>query len=219
MAQPDNILEINLKFPLRLSLLAAAILLVLTAGFWFISQDMRETFMFFAIGAAACAQFVTAFFTGRLLGLQITSHKDEKERERLSNEREERRVKREEAHDEFVLRREAARFGERWNDPGLADARHTMEQLRLLRRDHPKLLEFIKENEIAVTHVINLVEEIATCCKHNLVDTSLMRRQFDFVVFNTWECLSSWVYEVRQECGEPGIWEDTEWLYRTWKGS
>jgi len=217
MAHPDNVAHIDIRFPVNFSLIVTGILITLTVGFWFVTQDWRETFMFFAIGAAAGAQVTTTFFTARLLGMHIKSREDEKEREKLANEREERRAAREKAHDDFILRREAARFGERWNDPGLADARNTMEELRRRRFDSEKLLSFIRENEKAVTHVINLVEEIATCCKHHLVDTSLMRRQFDFVVFNTWECLSSWVYEVRKECGEPGIWEDTEWLYRSWK--
>jgi hypothetical protein len=217
MTHPDNIIHVNIRFPLGFSLIVCIFLLILTFGFWLVTQDIRATLMFFAVGAAAGAQITTAFFTARLLGMHIKSREDEKVREKLASEREERRVKREEAHDLFILRREALRFGEKWNDPGFAQARQTMQEIRQHRSNTKELNDFIKTNEVAVFHVVNLVEEMATCCRNRLVDVDLMRRQFDFVVFNTWECLSNWIKDERKKVNNEEIWEDLEWLYHSWK--
>ncbi|MGY6568814.1 MAG: hypothetical protein ACXIVE_07445 [Salinarimonas sp.] len=119
MNHPDEITYVNIRFPLGFSLIVGISLCVLTFGFWLISRDTRATLMFFAVGAAARAQITTAFFTARLLGMHIENRDADKERERLANEREERRAKREEAHDLFVLRREALRFGEKGMIPVL----------------------------------------------------------------------------------------------------
>jgi len=217
MSHPDNVMHVNIRFPLGFSLIVGVFLGSLTAVFWYVSQDFRATLKFFAIGAAAAAQITTAFFTARLLGMHFKNREDERERERLANEREERRVKREEAHDLFILRREALRFGEKWNNPGFAQARQTMQEIRKHRSDTKALNRFIIENEVAVLHVVNLVEEMATCCRSKLVDVDLMRRQFDFVIFSTWECLSDWIKDERKKDSNDNIWEDLEWLYHSWK--
>ena len=149
--------------------------------------------------------------------MHIENRDADKERERLANEREERRAKREEAHDLFVLRREALRFGEKWNDPSFVDERKTMEEIRKLRGDTKALNAFIEANEISVSHFVNLIEEMVTCCKFEVVDVDIMRKQFDFVVFNTWECLSDWIKKERMNVGNSEIWEDLEWLYHSWK--
>ena len=217
MNHPDNVMHVNIRFPLGFSLIVFVCLAILTLLFWLVAQDFRATLMFFAVGAAAGAQITTAFFTARLLGMHIENRDADNERERLANEREERRAKREEAHDLFVLRREALRFGEKWNDPGFAQARQTMQEIRKLRNNPKALNEFIEENEVNVLHVINLVEEMATCCKEKLVDVDLMKKQFDFVVYNTWECLQDWIRKERQNVKNPKIWEDLESLYHAWK--
>jgi hypothetical protein len=217
MTHPDKVMHVNIRFPLGFSLIVFVCLASLTILFWLVAQGFRATLMFFAVGAAAGAQITTAFFTARLLGMHIENRDADNERERLANEREERRAKREEAHDLFVLRREALRFGEKWNDPGFAQARQTMQEIRKLREDTKELENFICKNEIDVFHVVNLVEEMATCCRHEVVDSDLMKRQFDFVVFNTWECLSEWIKKERKKVGNSEIWEDLEWLYHTWK--
>jgi hypothetical protein len=79
-----------------------------------------------------------------------------------------------------------------------------------------ELIKFIEANEPAVRHVINFLEEMATCCRHDLVDVPLMKSQFDAVITSTWDTLFPWVRKVRDEA-KSNIWEDVEFLYYKWK--
>jgi len=217
MSSPDKFLQVNISFPLKFSFLASVILIGLTLWFYNEAQSVKETIVFFAVGAAAVGQITTSFFTARLLGATMQSAERDLTREALALAREEKAEKRVAAHDEFILRREALRFGERWNDPAMSNARDILRGISDCKGKDPNgLLEFIEKNETAVSHIMNFVEEIATNCRHEVVDVDIMKRQFDFVVVDTWRSLVSWIHATRDRHGDD-IWEDSEWLYNLWK--
>ncbi|KPQ10829.1 MAG: hypothetical protein HLUCCO17_09070 [Saliniramus fredricksonii] len=216
MQATDKISQVSIHFPIRFSAVAALVLVLLTIVFWAVSGDTIETLVFFAVGAAATAQITTAFFTARLLGFQISTRDAEIEREQRADAREELRKQREEAHDAFLLRREAIRFGERWNHPEMREARATLRSILDKNGDAGALDAYLNENKLDVNHVLNFIEEMATCCRHGLVDEPLMRKQFDYVVCKTWRSLSTWI-DGQRKASVDAIWEDMEWLYDQWK--
>lgn len=216
MQETDKISQVSIHFPIRFSAVAALVLVLLTIAFWAVSGDAIETLVFFAVGAAAAAQITTAFFTARLLGFQISTRDAEIEREQRADAREELRKQREEAHDAFLLRREAIRFGERWNHPEMREARATLRSILEKNGDAGALNAYLNENKLDVNHVLNFIEEMATCCRHGLVDEPLMRKQFDYVVCKTWRSLSTWI-DGERKASVDAIWEDMEWLYDQWK--
>ena len=79
------------------------------------------------------------------------------------------------------------------------------------------MLQFIEENDTAVTHVMNFLEEIGTCCHHGLADGEMMRSEFDYVVASVWDKLFDWIKKQRLLRRNDSIWEDTERLYDAWK--
>ena len=217
MSSPDKLLQINVKFPVKVSALASLILILLTLLFYSEAQSVKETIVFFAVGAAAVGQITTSFFTARLLGSAMQSAEQDLEREKLALAREERTAQREAAHDAYILRREALRFGERWNDPAMSSARDILREIASRKEDpESELLLFIEKNETAVNHILNFLEEIGTCCRYELVDSVIMKEQFDFVVVNTWDSLYPWIRKQQKKYND-NIWEDSERLYRDWK--
>jgi hypothetical protein len=217
MSSPDHFAQVNISFPVKFSALMGGVLAALTLWFYFEAQSAKETFVFFAVGAAAVGQITTSFFTARLLGSTMQSAERDLKREKLALEREDKAAKREAAHDAFILRREALRFGERWNNPAMSHARDILRGISDCKGKNPnELLVFIEQNETAVSHILNFVEEIATNCRHEVVDVEIMKRQFDFVVVDTWRSLVSWIHATRDRHGDD-IWEDSEWLYNLWK--
>ena len=97
---------------------------------------------------------------------------------------------------------------------------HARDTLRSIAKAHAKsadeLQKVIDGNETNVIHVLNFLEEIATSCRHNVVDKVIIKDQFDFVVINTWETLFPWINQHRK-IRAPDIWEDVEKLYASWK--
>lgn len=203
---PDTVKQVNIRFPIKFSVSAGLIHLGLTAWFYIETQSVKEALIFFAIGAAAVGQLTATFYTARLLGSAMKSA-----------EHADRAAERQAAHDEFILKREALRFGERWNDPAMTEARATLKKLVEHSKGSPnQLADYLKENDMAADHVMNFIEEMATCCRYGIVDVSIMKRQFDYVVILTWQTLVLWIQDTRRTTNN-GIWEDTEWLYDQWK--
>lgn len=217
MSSPDHFTQVNISFPIKFSVAAIFVLVVLTGWFYYEARSLKETLVFFAVGAAAGGQITTSFFTARLLASTMKSAERDLQREKLALEREKNAATREAAHDQFILRREALRFGERWNDPAMTDARKVLRGISDAKRTSPgDFLDFIDKNETSVSHIMNFIEEIATNCRHEVVDVEIMKRQFDFVVIDTWRCLFDWIHQMRKKHGDD-IWEDSEWLYNLWK--
>jgi hypothetical protein len=203
---PDTVKQVNISFPIKFSVVAGLIHLGLTAWFYVETQSVKEALIFFAIGAAAVGQLTATFYTARLLGSAMKSA-----------EHADRAADRQLVHDELTLKREALRFGERWNDPAMKEARATLKNLVENSKGEPnQLADYLKENDMAAGHVMNFIEEMATCCRFGLVDEPIMKRQFDYVVILTWQTLVLWIQETRRRSSN-GIWEDTEWLYNQWK--
>jgi hypothetical protein len=206
----DTVGRINISFPITFSLICGIVLVILTFWFWHESQSIKETLIFFGAGVAAASQVAASFYTARILSASLGKDRRDEARER----RAETRIQFQES---LLLKQQALRFGERWNDPSMYHARDT---LRAARDAHAKSAEELKKvidgNETNVIHIMNFLEEIATSCRHEVVDKEIMRGQFDFIVINTWETLFPWIAERRKK-HSPNVWEDVERLHGLWK--
>jgi len=206
----DTIGRVNIRFPVTFSLVCAVLLAGLTYWYWRESQSSKETLIFFGAGLAAVSQVAAAFYTARILA--ATLKKDERDAQR-----EQRAEARAQAQESLLMKQQALRFGERWNDPSMFHARDT---LRALIRAHAvsadELQKEIDGRETNVIHVMNFLEEMATSCRYGVVDTNMMRDQFDYVVISTWEVLFPWIQKHRKT-RDGDVWEDVEKLYAAWK--
>ncbi len=100
----------------------------------------------------------------------------------------------------------------------MQSARDTLREVMKHRSGRAEdLLRFIEQNETAVSHIMNFLEEMATCCRHQVVDVAIMKDQFDYVIVSVWDTLFVWIRKQRQETANFRIWEDTESLYDMWK--
>lgn len=97
---------------------------------------------------------------------------------------------------------------------------HARDTLRAARDAHAKsaeeLQKIIDGSETNIIHIMNFLEEIATSCRHDVVDKEIIKDQFDFIVVNTWETLFVWINQRRKRTN-PNVWEDVEKLYSAWK--
>jgi uncharacterized protein DUF4760 len=195
MADESNILtRIRFDLPITISTVCFFLLIVLTIWFWRESGSTKETLIFFGAGLAAVGQLAAAFYTARTLSAALNKEDRDITRER---------------------QRQALRFGERWNDSSMHNARST---LRAVVNAHAKSAEELKAaidgNEVHVIHILNFLEEIATCCRYDLADVKLLREQFDFIVIKTWDTLLPWIQQHRRG---NSVWEELEKLNFAWR--
>ncbi len=210
---PDTLRRIEIRFPLTFSAVASLVLIALVIWYWREpASSTRDTLLFFVIGATAVGQITASFYTARVLGATLRRDARDADFANRADIREKARL----IHE---LKVQAVKFGERWNHPEMNVARDAFRGI-MRHRDRPEeeLLRFIESNETSVTHVINFLEEMATCCRHELVDVELMKSQFDNVIIHVWETLFPWIRKIRQRENAP-VWEDIEFLYDHWKRS
>lgn len=203
-------IEIKFTFIITFSAIATLALLGITWWYWSETKSIKDTLVFFSIGAAAVGQITASFYTARVLS--ATLRKDDRDAHRA--EQEEARYT---AWVALERKRASLKFGERWNDPGMFPAR---DALRLVHKhqgssDDDELRKFIDSKETEVMHVINFIEEIGTACRHEVVDAEIMREQFDDIVVSTWRKLYPWIEKKR--IPNKDIWEDFERLFYKWK--
>jgi hypothetical protein len=206
----DTIGRITISFPITFSLVCAVALLFLTLWFWHETQSAKETLIFFGAGVAAASQVTASFYTARILAASLKKDTRDEDRERRAEERAA-------AQEALLLKQQALRFGERWNDPTMYHARDT---LRAVRKAHAtsadELQKVIDGSETNVIHVMNFLEEIATSCRHEVVDKVVIKDQFDFIIVDAWQTLFPWITQ-RRKTRSPQLWEDVEKLYAAWK--
>jgi hypothetical protein len=206
----DTVGRVNISFPVTFSSVCAVGLLGLTYWFWRESQSVKETLIFFGAGVAAASHMTASFYTARILSASL--NKDTRD-----EAREQRAEKRASIQEVLLLKQQALRFGERWNDPTMYHARDTLRSVRNAHTKSPEdLQKLIDGKETNVIHLMNFLEEIATSCRHEVVDRAIIKDQFDFIVINTWETLFPWISQHRKK-SSPDLWEDVEKLYGAWK--
>jgi hypothetical protein len=208
----DTLRRVEIRFPLTFSAIATLVLFILIGLYWHDGASVKDTLMFAVIGAAAVGQITASFYTARVLGATLTREARDVAREAASDQRAS-------SEREFILKKESLRFGERWNDPRMYPARDALRTI-VGRRNQTseQILVYIEQNETVVLHIMNFLEEMATCCRQGVVDTDLMKDQFDAVIVTAWDTLFPWIRKKRQEAN-PKIWEDSEALYDSWKRS
>jgi hypothetical protein len=64
-------IDVQVRFPLSVALISAAVLIALTVAYWWFGGTAKETILFFAAGAAGAGTVVTAFYTARTLNLSL----------------------------------------------------------------------------------------------------------------------------------------------------
>lgn len=201
--------DIRFSFVITFSALASLALLGITFWYWHETQSIKDTLVFFSVGAAAVGQITASFYTARVLA--ATLRRDDRDAKRSDDA-----AARHEAERIIAIKRESLRFGERWNHPSMFHAR---DALRKVHRHHStsdeELKKFVETEETNVMHIVNFIEEIGTACRHGVVDSDIMKEQFDDIVVTTWRKLFPWIEKQRGPNEE--IWEDFERLYDKWK--
>lgn len=190
--------------PIKWSIAAAVIIAVLTVVFYFVSTEWDKTIIFAAAATAAGGTVLAAGYTGRTLNLFLDQ---------------ERRLRgRENALDSLGRQNRAMRFAERWNDANMYHVRNVFRTL-MEKRGLPEaeLIAEIAKSKTNVIHILNFLEEAAFALENSLVDSDLIRNQFEGILVTLWSTLEPWIKRHRIERGRPNIWCKVEALYIEWK--
>jgi hypothetical protein len=140
-------------------------LTILTAVYAYETQSIKDTLLFFSVGAAAVGQITASFYTAKMLGATLAIRRDDLDQQR---------------------KRSAMQFGARWNDPGMYDARDIFRKIIDHKGSQEELIQTIDANQTHVIQVLNFLEEIATTKKYGLGDPALLRTQFSGAVNAAW---------------------------------
>jgi len=195
-----------------------AFVIISTILFWFAAdRSPRETLIFFAAMTAAGGQLCGSFYTARALSAAISANRRASAVERLREERAE-RLERLEANREKNLKlRTALDYGRRYNDPSMYQVRDVLREIMSSSGSQDQFITMVTERETNVIHILNFLEEIATCLQTGVADDTILRNQFEAIVVQSWRKLSPWIQRHRDIRRSQDLWEDLERLYQTWK--
>jgi hypothetical protein len=213
----DTIGQVNVSFPLRASLISAAVAIILTICFWFISSSPKETLIFFAACVAAAGQVTPSFYTARTLSETIKQNDQAAVRDAESLRRAEKLEAAAEARDKHAVRLFTLQFGTRYNDPTMYHIRDTLRELLAHQGTEQEMLVLVEKKNTNVIHILNFLEEIGTCHRLGLCEDDLIRDQFDSILVSIWSCLLPWIIQHRKQRKNDGIWEDVERLAKLWR--
>jgi hypothetical protein len=213
----DTIGRVRVSFPLRLSLISAAVAVLLTLYFWWLSSSPKETLIFFAACAAAAGQITASFYTARMLSETIKQNDQAGFREAESLRRAEKLEAAAEARDKHSMRLFTLNFGTRYNDPTMYHIRDTVRELVVHGGTDGELLALVEKKSTNVIHILNFLEEIGTCYRLGLCEEELIRDQFDAILVSIWSCLLPWIVQYRKLRKNDGIWQDVERLHKLWR--
>jgi Domain of unknown function (DUF4760) len=213
----DTIGRVNVAFPIQFSVVSAIVVVILTGAYWYFSSSPKETLIFFGACVAAAGQVTASFYTARMLSETIKQNEFSANREAESLRRAEKLELAAEARDRHAMRLFTLGFGTRYNDPTMYHIRDTVRELVLHHGTDEELLELIEKKNTNVIHILNFLEEIATCHKLGLCEEDLLRDQFDAILLSIWNSLLPWIVQHRKQRRTEGIWEDVERLSKLWR--
>ena len=194
VSSPDFVARVS--FPVTCSVLGIIALGLATSIYAYATASLKDTLVFFSVGAAAVGQVTASFYTAKMLGAALTSRRDDLE---------------------YRRKQTSMQFGTRWNDASMHLARDVFREVIDHAGTHDELVSLIQSKQTHVIHVLNFLEEIATTSKNGLGDPNLPRTQFSGVVAAAWTKTFPWVQIHRQRRSLPTLWEDLESLYVDWK--
>jgi hypothetical protein len=195
-AIPSADLVTRISFPVTFSVLGILGLTVITAAYGYSTQSLKDTLVFFSVGAAAVGQITASFYTARMLGATLAIRRDDLDQQR---------------------KRSALQFGSRWNDADMYLVRDVLREVIDHAGSHEDLIQIIEGKRTHVIHVLNFLEEIAITKRSGLSDPDLLRTQFAGVVTAAWATTFPWVQAHRRKRALPSLWEDLESLYAEWR--
>lgn len=193
---PDSSDQIaSVQIPVRASSIAISVVLVLTAIFYYITQDFSQTIVFFAASVAAAGGVLSAFFAAKALDSTA---------EQL-------------VHQAYENKQQAAlSFVTRWNDPSMFELR---DSLRVVMSHTPKSAELLaeaRERETDVTHFLNFLEEIAIAIECGIADSQVLKDAFCGTITGSWHALEDLATELRTESRNKKLWIKLEDLFKQW---
>jgi hypothetical protein len=196
---------INIKFPIRYTLLIAFVNIVLDVCYFFITKTWDDTLIFTAATGAATGGILAAFYTGRILSYYLRLEKFYKDQQNLAID--------------FQKKAITMDFAKRWNEPTMKRTRKICREVIDLRSRSAEEAKSIinQENKIdIVIHLLNFFEEIAVAVEYETGNEKMLKEMFKEVVIRTWAGLFLWLTEYRQERNAPMAWEKVETLNGRW---
>lgn len=200
MSSSDHLGEV--KFPVRASWIAIAVVVGLSIAFYWESRSVKETIVFLAAASAAAGAILAAFYSARGLGITAAIAA--------------RAASAEDDQQAYAARMRSMGYGERWNDPSMFHVRDVVRELFDRAQDAQRFKEHVTEKKTNVTHFLNFLEEIAIAVNTGDSDETTLKRMFRGVVIDAWTKLGPWIEEQRRERNRPRGWIEMQELARRW---
>lgn len=215
----DGIVIIQFRFPIAFSAICAISVIVLSAAYYYISQNIKESLIFFAACTAAAGQITASFYTARMLSTSIAQNTLAFEQAQTADKNRKQELEAAAITNRHDVLKYTIRFGERWNDPSMFNVRDTLREIMEHKGTSEDLVIFVDSRRTNIIHLINFLEEIGTAKSLGLIDKEVSREQFDHIVVSSWRKLTQWIEKYRNDRGNKKIWEQYESLFDEWKNS
>ncbi len=200
-----DIYEINFKFPLRISLLVFLVAVVLDVLYYIVTGSIDKTLIFIGATAAGSGTILTAFYSAKVLSLQLSQNT--RSRSDFLNSLEIRK------------KENAIQYGARWTDPNMQKSRHICREIANLKGNSLDEIKIALDSEAKrsdVFHLLNFFEEMAIGIKYGTINEEMIKEQFEESLLTVWKSLHLWVDDYKKDKGLNEAWILTESLCKAW---
>lgn len=184
----------------------AALVILLTAAFWFLPEQYRGTVIFFGASLAAAGQIAAAFYAARTLQHSLTV--------------ESRRLDVEEKDAKRELEDAAYGYAARWTDASMFHIRKDSQDIiEMGMKELAGCTKYIEEDvnrKANIRNLLNFIEELAVAVHTERADEAVAKRLFCGIVLNIWNVCEEWAKIQRAARARPQLWIETEKLHQVW---
>ena len=196
MARGSKLFETKITFTIGGAL--ALLVIVLFGTYIMVPESHQGAVIFFGAALTVAGALATAFYTGRVLSLQVMVH--------------------EQSPQDIAFR-----FSERWNDPQMFHTRDACRQIMDMLSptvDAARAKDELEADEVMrrnLRPILNFLEELALAIRTERADQEITRRFFAGIVTNVFLVTEEWIKDQRAHRKRPQLWVEFEWLYKTWR--
>jgi len=200
-----DIIRIKVAFPIKISLAVFLIALGLDVFYYWITGSLENTLIFAGATTAASGTVLAAFYSARILSLQLLQEINLKNELAKANS--------------LKKKQNAMLLVSRWTDPHMQNSRKTCRDVANLKGhslDKIKELIHSEEKKTHIFHLLNFLEEIAASVEHQIVDPEVIYEFYGEIVSTVWKSLDLWIGYYREEHSLENAWTMFEKLHKSW---
>lgn len=197
--------DVKINFPISITISVVAIAAFLVFFYFTSTGSVEKTLLFSTAAFAAVGTILAAFYTARVLALNLEQDRNSRAEHMLLIELEK--------------KKNAMGYGARWTNPQMQSSRKTCREIANMKgKSLKQISEFLSDEEKKsdVFHLLNFFEEIATAVGCGVADEQTLKELYEEPYSAVWNSLHLWLEQHKKKNGLVSAWDNLEILHKEW---